>query len=829
MSRMRRKSAPYLKRLLGSTLLTTGAAGASIAASHALRQFWRRPLRGLQGSYTLAGLSRPVEVIRDQWGVPHIYAQTEDDLFFAQGYAQAQDRLFQMDGNRRLGGGRLSELVGPPGLPTDRIARIFGWVRAGEAQIKGASVESRAAADAFARGVNAFINQGNWPVEYALLACRPQPWEPLHSALWGAVLAWGLSANWETELGRALLVEKLGPEKTADLTLTYDDSYQTILPSVRVGARLLAAMMDAYREAMRYLPLGYVPGGPNVGSNNWVVNGQWTRSGRPVLANDPHLAAIFPTLWYENHLVGGRYNVTGFTSPGVPGVIIGHNEHVAWGITNAFPDVMDIFLEQVHPDDPTLVREDDGWVKMTMRREEIKVRGRRQPLVLDVPYTRHGPVVSELIPGEHRTFSLQWNAFAPADHLQALLLLARATDWSSFREGLQAWGFPPQNVVYADVAGHIGYMMPGLVPIRPRGEGLVPAPGWDTAYDWQGWIPFAEMPTQYDPIEGYVVTANNRVVGDGYPHWLTAEWLPHYRSDRIIELIKMRAPLSLADHAAIQADAVSLFARRFQAVALPLLRAEPPATRLAACALTVLSAWDGTMDAQRVEPSLFFALFTCYVESVVTQAVGSLSELLLGDGFLEGFPSNSFYNTSVELALRWLEMPAPGWVGDARALLVPSLTRALALLEATYGPDPACWTWGRLHQVRLHNHLSRIPGLGKLWKPITLPMNGDSFTVNQAGMTPYFPPRPIHSIASSRMILDVGAWDNSLSVLPGGQSGHPASAHYQDGITDWHAHRYHPMLFSREKVEAAAARRLTLHPASATAVAESSAVSAAYD
>lgn len=807
-----RRSPLFARRVFGPTLLAAGAAGISYAVRHSLRQFWQRPLHGLDGSFTLKGLSHPVEIIRDRWGVPHIYAQTEHDLFFAQGYVQAQDRLFQMDGNRRLGGGRLSELVGPPGLPTDRIARIFGWVRAGEAQIIAASEESRAAAEAFAQGVNAVIAQGNWPVEYALLACRPEPWQPLHSALWGAVLAWGLSANWDAELGRALLIEKLGPEKTADLAPTYDDSYQTILPSERVGARLLAAMIDAYREAMRYLPVGYVPAGPDVGSNNWVVNGQWTQSGRPMLANDPHLAAIFPTLWYENHLVGGRYNVTGFTSPGVPGVIIGHNERVAWGITNAFPDVMDIFLERLHPDDPTLVEEDGHWVKMAVRQEVIKVRGRRQPVVLDVPYTRHGPIISSLIPGEHRTFSLQWAAFAPSDHLQTLLLLAQATDWASFHRGLRGWGFPPQNVVYADVDGHIGYMMPGMVPVRQRGEGLVPAPGWDTAYDWQGWIPFAEMPAQVDPLEGYVVTANNRVVGDGYPHWLTGEWLPHYRADRIVALIKERAPLSLADQAAIQTDAVSLFARRFLAAALPCLQRESATSELATWALTLLAAWDGTMDAGKVEPSLFFTLFAFYVESAMTQAVGPLTELLLGNGFLEGFPSNSFYNTSMELALRWLEKDPPAWIGAVRPLLAPALQRALAQLAQQYGPDPAAWTWGRLHQVRLHNHLSRIPGLGKLWKPITLPLNGDSYTVNQAGMTPLFPPQPIYSIASTRMILDVGEWDNSLAAIPGGQSAHPASPHYQDGIPDWHAHRYHPMLFSRQKIEEAAAHCLELQP-----------------
>ena len=798
------------------TFLTVAVAGLVAGGHHLVRRFFERPLPRVDGELLLDGLQQPVDVLRDRWGVPHIYAQTEEDLFFAQGFVHAQDRLFQMDVNRRLGLGRLSEVVGPAAVDSDRFARVFGWHKAAEAQAAGimSDSETRQIARAYAAGVNAFIDQGKLPVEFSLLAYRPEPWRPLDSAAWGSVLAWGLSVNWETELLRARLIAELGPEKAADLTPDYRDRYPTIVPSSTVGPRLAGALLKAYRRAVETLPLGTVLAGSGIGSNNWVVAGQRTASGRPILANDPHLPPIFPTLWYENHLIGGHYNVAGFTSPGVPAVIIGHNERIAWGVTNAFPDVQDLYVERFHPDNPLLYEVDGHWVQAEQEVETIHVRGRRRPIVENVRYTRHGPIVSGLVPGEHPPLALRWSCHDRNNHLRALTELCRAGDWDAFRRSLQEWAFPSQNVVYADVAGNIGYVMPGRVPLRARGQGAVPVPGWTSAYDWNGWIPSEQLPSRFNPAEGYIVTANNRMTGDDYPHLLSSEWQPPYRAQRIADLIEAFSPLDLAANGRIQNDTVSLAARRFLDQALPVVQnALALDHSLYALSLQRLRRWDGDMRPELVAPTLYFGWIVTFTRTVMVQALGlQTTDYLLDSGLLEQFSTNPFHEILTELTLRWLEGEPPSWVGDVRPHLRPALQEALIVLQSEFGPELADWQWGRLHVLKIQSPLARLPGVGRLWRPVSYPVGGDGYSVNQAEVSLQLPPGPVHTIASCRMLVDVGQWDNSLSALPGGQSAHPASEHYQDSVDDWLDGEYHPMCFSRERVEAATEGILKLHP-----------------
>lgn len=805
---------PWLRRLLVGSL---GLAGGLAGTVYLTRRLLQRSLPQISGSRTLSGLRRPVEIIRDRWGVPHIYAKTEEDLFFAQGYVQAQDRLFQMDANRRVGSGRLSEIVGPLGVETDRFARICGWHRAAQAQVAGImkDEETRAVSEAFAAGVNAFMQEERLPLEFSLLAYRPEPWTPFDGSAWGAVLAWGLSVNWQTELLRARLVETLGPQKAADLTPSYDGYAPTILPATEVGAGLSEALLEAFRRVVSEVPLGSVPSGAGLGSNNWVLGGDWTTTGRPMLANDPHLPPVFPTLWYENHLVGGRYNVTGFTTPGVPGVIIGHNEHVAWGITNAFPDVQDLYVERFHPHDPLLYDADGHWQTAEERREVIHVRGQRSPVEENVRYTRHGPIISGLVPGEERQLALRWACHDENNHVRAMLGVCRATGWDSFRDALRDWAFPPQNIVYADISGNVGYAMPGRVPLRAKGEGLVPVPGWTGEYEWRGWIAPEALPSLFNPSPGYIVTANNRVAGDDYPYFLGGEWQPPYRARRIAQLIETLAPLDVADNARIQTDTVSLLALRFVALALPHLQGHALLAQsdVAGRAASLLQEWDGDMRPDRAAPAVAYGWLVCFVHAAMEMAVGKdLAQELLSPGELEEFPTVPFHEIAYELAVRWLDAGAPDWIGDVAGLLPAAIEEALSLLQKTLGPDAGDWRWGDLHYVEIHNHLTRIPGLGRLWRPRSFPIGGDGFSVNQAEVPPRFPPGPVHVIASCRMIVDVGAWDNSLSTLPGGQSGHPASDHYQDSVEEWLQGRYHPMLFSRDRVEAEAEGRLILQP-----------------
>ncbi|HMT22156.1 MAG TPA: penicillin acylase family protein, partial [Promineifilum sp.] len=422
--------------------------------------------------------------------------------------------------------------------------------------------------DAYAAGVNAFIATQPLPAEFKVLAYRPEPWDALAASAWGTALAWGLACNWETELLRAWLLDELGPERAADLTPVYAENYATTLPDEQVGRRLAEGLLGAFRETAAHGPVGAPIFGQGLGSNNWVVDGSRTASGRPHLANDPHLPPVFPTIWYANHLNGGEYHVTGFTLPGVPGVIIGHNEQCAWGITNAFPDIQDVYIERFDPADPTRYQVNGEWRAAEVSDEMIRVRGRR-PVRIRLRATRHGPVFSDVLPGKHADLAYNWTLFHGGNHLRAALETNRASDWPSFREGLRQWRFPSQNVVYAGTDGTIAYMMPGLVPRRRRGDGLLPVPGWVDDFEWDGFIPFDDLPAYVNPPEGFIATANNCMAGDSYPYLLTGEWLSDYRARRIRELLAEDRKLTLDDHRRIQNEAVSLMARRFLSAALP--------------------------------------------------------------------------------------------------------------------------------------------------------------------------------------------------------------------------------------------------------------------
>lgn len=762
-----------------------------------------------QQKLTFPTLLQPVEIIRDSWGVPHIYAQTETDLFFAQGFVHAQDRLFQMDLNRRVGTGRLSEIVGPKGVATDRFARIMGWARAAHNHVHGGDAEALAMANAYCAGVNAFISTNRVPLEFRLLFYKPEPWHLHHSAAWGIVLAWGLSANWQSELIRSLLLATLGEEKGADILPPSTAVPVSVNP---VTAQLAAGLLAAYEEAVATLPLGKLPVGQNVGSNNWVVAPERMGTKRPLLANDPHLPPIFPSIWYENHLVGGRYNVTGFSTPGVPGVLIGHNDHIAWGITNAFTDIQDVYIERFHPQDPLRYEQNGRWHRAEQVNETIHIRG-RQPLTVPVRYTHHGPIITALLHNEERDLALCWTCHQPNNHLSSALKLNRAADWASFNEALRDWAFPPQNMVYADVTGNIGYTVPGQIPLRQHGNGMTPAPGWDGRYDWQEQIPHENLPRTLNPPTGVIATANNRVVDASYPHWLTGEWLSPYRAARILQRLQQDTPLSVSDHLAIQQDTVSLVAQRFLPLVLPHL-AEQQLDGDLARGCQLLQAWSGDMTVDSVAPTLYFGWLVHLTRVVMEQALGAkLCDQLLSKTAVSQSPGNPFHAIAYERLLEWLETTPPDWVGSITQHIFPSYVKTFAVLRQQFGASWKGWEWGKLHRLHVRHPLTAVPLLGRFWQPRSIPVPGSAETINQTAVPPQFPPEPVEMIASCRMVLDVGAWDNSLVALPGGQSAYVNSEHYQDGLERWKNGRYRPMLFSRHCIEAAAKDRTWLHPA----------------
>src|SRR6266852_622309 len=501
-------------------------AGLAGLAGGAYYILMRRPLPKTKGELHLQGLHESVEVITDRYGVPHIYAQNEDDLFFAQGFVHAQERLWQMEFNRRLGSGGLAEIFGEIPLEIDRFTRRLGLHRASVAAVEHLSEHSKRIMNAYAQGVNAFIegNLNNLPLEFTLLRFKPAPWRIEDSIQWSKMMGWNLAGNWETEVIRARIVAKLGAERAAKLEAGYDPSHPLIIPPGVEYQGINLGMLEQYEQLKQLSGFGMMGA-----SNNWVVDGTMTTTGMPILCNDPHLGQAAPSIWYECHLVAGDIDVIGVSFPGTPGVVIGHNQHIAWGITNAISDVEDLYIEKFNPQNPNQYEYMGKWEEAQVIREEIKVRGTRAPVIEEVRITRHGPIVTSLPhinnngdAGKNSSnaelpLALRWTGLEQCNIISSVQKLNRASNWKEFRDALRDWDVPPQNLIYADKEGNIGYVMAGAIPIRSKNQNLLPSPGWTGEYEWTGFIPFYELPQNYNPEQHFIVTANNRVVDDDYP------------------------------------------------------------------------------------------------------------------------------------------------------------------------------------------------------------------------------------------------------------------------------------------------------------------------
>jgi len=768
--------------------------------------YLRRGVPPRRGTLRLDGLNDTVEVIRDRWGVPHVFAQSERDALFAQGYVQAQDRLWHMELARRLASGRLAEVFGPLALDADRLLRRVGLHRAARAEVSRAGSEELSRLEAHAAGVNAFLrNVGRrLPPEFLILRFRPEPWTPADSLAIGKYVAFMLSGNWDTEIVRSWVIERLGPELTAQLEPLYPAGRPVIVPP---GTESSASGLPLLDELRKVEELAGARGG---GSNNWVVDGSRSTTGKPLLANDPHLPLQMPSIWYEVHLSGGDLNVAGASLPGVPGVVIGHNQRVAWGITAAMTDGDDLFLERVNPDNPRQYEYKGIWVDGDLLREEIQVRG-QAPLVEEVLVTRHGPVIGPAVPGESRVLALRSTATEPSRQVQASSALNLARDWREFRDALRMWMAPPLNLVYADVDGNIGYQMAGLVPKRAKGYGLVPSPGWTGEYDWSGFIPFDELPSVANPDSHYVVTANNRIVDDDYPYFLSAEYIDGYRAQRIVQLLGAKEKHSADDFRAIQTDVYSIPARELADHMLALQPANEDARR----ALNFLRVWDGRLAADSVAATIVEAFYLNLLRRTLGEKLGPLTDYFLGKEVHPAIPDATYFVRCASWLLRLVREQPTGWfAGQAwREVMEQSLADAIEGLRTELGDDMSRWTWGRIHFAPFEHVLGRVGALRPIFNRGPVPVGGDMNTVAQAS---YLGARPwaVHSYTVSyRQIIDLSDFNRSLAILPGGQSGHPASRHYADMIAAWARGDYHPLPFDRAEVERHAEGRLTLTPA----------------
>lgn len=795
------------KRKLGIIGAIIGTLG--VAAVTTLR----KSLPQTRGTLSLNILQQPVEILRDRWGVPHIYAQNAHDLFAAQGFVHAQDRLWQMESQRRLGFGRLSELVGKRAIDTDRYMRILGLGRAAQHDVEHLSPEAHTAIDAYVKGINAFVNlhRNKLPPEFMLLRHTPEPWQIVDVLVWGKVMALSLSGNWTQEILRAQMVAHVGNERAAQYRINARPDLPFVVPADTSYSPDIG--QSAVSMAERAQP--WLNESPDRGSNNWVVDGTRTKSGQPLLANDPHLGLTVPSIWYEVHLHAPEYHVAGASFAGVPGVIIGHNNHIAWGVTNSMTDVQDLYMERFDLSDPAGLRyEYQGqWHNAALVYETINVKG-GAPVIEPVRVTHHGPIITPLTKSdgsrENNPLALRWTALDTSTLVNAILGINRAHDWHSFRDALQHWDVPPQNFVYADVQGNIGYQLAGHIPIRAKGDGKLPAPGWNGDYEWQGYIPFEQLPTQYNPKDGFIVTANNQIVADDVVPPVRGEWSSGWRAARIRQLIAQYPLHDNTTFARIHADQRSLSGLELLSIAGRL----PDGDAIANQARAILSGWDGELHVDSIAATIAVQLLD-EIKLAVFAPVSQPFQLVVGFGAFASRPAQEYMSRSLPHILAALVNNDNDWFDDGRtwdAVLTQAWSATLVTIRKRLGDDPIKWRYGNWHTLTFNHPLGALPVVGKLFSRGPLPFGGNGDTVNVCGITTMPNGVTSYSTASLRIICDPSDWEQSRSIHPVGQSGHFLSQHYADFIKPWINTEYHPMPWHRRRVEEMSQDKLTLTP-----------------
>jgi penicillin amidase len=782
-----------------------------------------KTLPTLNGTAQLPGLTANVTVTRDTYGVPHIEAVNLHDLYMAQGYVHAQDRLYQMFYFRTVGEGRLAELFNPDEqlISADRYLRTVGFRRAGEAEWQAISPEARSALEAYAAGVNAFVHShaDNLPIEFTFLGVGFEDWQPVDTITFGKLEARDLSETWSQELLASDILQKVGPDVTAKVMPGYPASAPVILPGANSGS--FSPAIEGYNKYVRPLISGW---GEDVGSNNWVVDGTKSTTGKPILANDPHLGVRNPSIWYQVHLstTDGKYDAAGFGFAGVPGIVTGHNKDIAWGVTNTEADVEDVFQEKLdEANHPGQYLSGDKWVPLTIYTETIKVKGGAPTVTQTVRYTNHGPLLSDwtatLTPTVSTsvtgTFSVEWTALKPGHLLDAVNGLQTASNWTEFRAALSKWDVPGQNFVYADTKGNIGYQMTGLLPVRKKGDGSVPGIGWTGENDWTGFVPFDDMPRMYNPPDHYVATANNKNVGPDFKYGVSGYWAAPYRILRITEMLKAKEKVSVEDMRAMQFDTQSMLARKVA----PIMASANITDTRARQAADLLKNWDGTMKAD----STAAAIYEVSYHKLLTNTLGDELGTPLIFQYLDGMGGQALQTIEGLLDKPddplWDRTDTPQ-VEKRDDILVRSITEATGELTAALGDNMQDWTWGKIHEITPRHEFSSADLVGGLFSLAASPIGGDNTTVAVASYplpyagVPLQGPFPVTNYQSYRMIIDVGDWTKSLAVFATGESGQPGSKYWGNMYSQWLQGAYNPLVYTKEQIDANKDAVLTLTP-----------------
>lgn len=810
----------------------------------------RRSFPQTAGEIALDGLDGPVDVLRDSFGVVHIYAESEHDLFFAQGYVHAQDRFWQMDFWRHISAGRLSEMFGESQLDTDRFLRTLGWNRIAQQELETLDPESTATLDAYAAGVNAYLSArtgAELSLEYAVLgllnaAYKPEPWSPVHTLSWAKVMAWDLGGNMNDEIWRTVLLNTLTPEQLAEIDPAYPADHPLIVPNFNLQTKqpinageitvdaehhpsesIQSALMEVARQAGKLEALTG-PRHSGIGSNSWVISAKRSGTGAPLLANDPHLGIQMPSIWYEVGLhcraqsASCRLNVTGFSFAGAPGVVIGHNNRIAWGFTNVEPDVQDLFIEKINPQNPNQYEYKGEWVEMTLTPETILVAG-GEPVELTVRSTRHGPLITDeygpledlagakaLELPDPYTVALRWTGLEPGTIFSAIWKINYAQNWEEFRQAATLFNVPPQNLIFADVDGNIGYQMPGNIPRRAAGDGRLPVPGWTGEYEWLDYIPFEELPYSYNPEEGYIATANNDIAGADYPYLISTGFDFGFRARRVVDMIEgASVPLDIADIQRMQGDNLDLSAE----FTLPILADLSIEDSNLQSHRDWLTQWD--MQAHMDSPQA--GLYAAFWRHLLQHA--------FADQLPEEYPPTGSSHW-FEVVRGLVGQPDNDWWDDIGTLeregrdqiFTLALQDAVAELEDSLGRNAQNWRWGRLHGSTFINETlgqSGIAPIEALFNRGPFPTSGGSSIVNATGWDAS-ESYAVITVPSMRMIVDLGRLENSLTIHTTGQSGHAYHPNYIDMAELWRNIQYNPMLWSSEQVQAMTAGRLLLTP-----------------
>ena len=792
----------WFRRLLTLVLLL------AVAGALAGWFYAQRALPATEGTLALPGAQAPLQILRDAHGIPTIRAASPRDALFGLGVAHAQDRLWQMETHRRIGAGRLAEAFGEGALDTDRFLRMLGVRRAAAAQWAQLPADSRAALQAYTDGVNAVIaTLKARPPEFLILGLQPEPWVPEDSLAWAIMMAWDLGANWNTELIRLRLALKLPKDRIDQLLPPYPgDAVPATMDYAAFyrGLKLDGQQALAEPTLLQLMAVAPESGIEGVGSNSWVLAGSRTTTGKPLLANDPHLKLSTPALWYLARLEAPGLDVAGATMPGLPGVVLGQNRRIAWGFTNTGPDVQDTYLERIKPDDPAQYQTPEGWARFETRQELIRVRGGRE-VTLTVRSTRHGPVLSDAVlsglgddvgttlgpkPKPAYAIALRWTGLdSDQDVVGGTLAMNRADSVDAFIAASRAWVAPMQNMAVADEAGRIALVSAGRVPVRkPENDlqGLAPAPGWDARYDWAGLLPPDQVPLITDPPAGYIANANQKVTLPDYPHFISHQWALPFRFERIGQLIAAKPQHSLADLGRMQGDVLSLAAQKM----LPRLLKAQSSHPLAAAAMAKLTAFDGTMAADQAAPLIYWAWFRHLSQQVLADDLGQpLYDRLLGQ---------RGYFDALEGALG-KDGGADGWWCDDKATAAVetcaqqvdrAFTAALDELQAAQGADVAAWQWGRAHIARSeHRPFSKLKPVAR-WFEVRVPVGGDGYTVNvsRVNLKPDATTGELYLSEhgpSLRGLYDLGDRSNSRVMHSTGQSGIPWSPLFRNFAAPW--------------------------------------------